>query len=482
MVNAAFGPPVYWPQQPDVPVYHNRAIWPFVTAYALRAAAQAGNADAVDHAIASLMRGAALNLSNMENLEWLTGRPHYDDGPVINSRRQLWSVAGYMGMVVETIFGWHVEDGGIRIAPFLTARTRAMFGQPATARLRGLSHLGRRIDIELRLPVAAAAGTYYPVARVMLDGQPVSGGAVTLDRLHAGTNVITVDFGAARSSNGAISTVPAVSSLSHDDPRVFSPRTPRIATIGRNGTTISLRIAPASGNGALAHIVYRDGIAMATLAPGVSAWQGPAGVPDSHSVCFTLVAVHTVTGLRSHPSLPACSRGSLAQTVDMDDPRIAGSAPLTAVDGIAVPVRLLSAPANIVVDRIHIPVSGRYAIATLYNNHTHALNTGVTNAVKRLVLTGADGWRHEAVIQMPHVQPDGASHPLRASTRAYADLAPGDYRLELSDYFNMSALAANATYGGPGGQAGYVNAATIAAIRIDRVATKGAEDATRPPR
>ena len=32
------GPPVIWPQQPDVPVYHNRGQWPFVTAYWLRAA------------------------------------------------------------------------------------------------------------------------------------------------------------------------------------------------------------------------------------------------------------------------------------------------------------------------------------------------------------------------------------------------------------------------------------------------------------
>ena len=36
--HAPFGAPVIAPQQPGVPVYHNRAIWPFVTAYALKAA------------------------------------------------------------------------------------------------------------------------------------------------------------------------------------------------------------------------------------------------------------------------------------------------------------------------------------------------------------------------------------------------------------------------------------------------------------
>ncbi len=69
------GPPVIWPQQPGMPVYHNRAIWPFVTGYGLKAAAQAGNAAVADAAYESLMRGAALNISNMENLEWLSGQP-----------------------------------------------------------------------------------------------------------------------------------------------------------------------------------------------------------------------------------------------------------------------------------------------------------------------------------------------------------------------------------------------------------------------
>ncbi len=32
------GSPVMWPERSDQPIYHNRAIWPFVSAYALRAA------------------------------------------------------------------------------------------------------------------------------------------------------------------------------------------------------------------------------------------------------------------------------------------------------------------------------------------------------------------------------------------------------------------------------------------------------------
>ena len=106
------GAPVIFPQQPGVPVYHNRSIWPFVTAYGLNAAAVGRNTAVADAAYASLVRGASLHLSNMENMEWLSGQAMFDDprnpalsGPVINSRRQLWSVGAYLGMVIRNVFG-----------------------------------------------------------------------------------------------------------------------------------------------------------------------------------------------------------------------------------------------------------------------------------------------------------------------------------------------------------------------------------------
>src|SRR5690606_16236077 len=73
----AYGPgaPVQWPQQQPTRIYHNRAEWPFVTAYALRAAAHVGNERVAEKMVRALVRGAALNLSNMENLEAASGAP-----------------------------------------------------------------------------------------------------------------------------------------------------------------------------------------------------------------------------------------------------------------------------------------------------------------------------------------------------------------------------------------------------------------------
>src|SRR6185437_13230396 len=113
------GSPVIWPEQRDQPIYHNRAIWPFVSEYTLRAARRTGDPSLIALEVRSQMRGAALNASNMENYSLLSQSTHVPGnlgGPVVDSPRQLRSVAGYLDMVVRGVFG--LEDDG-RVAPEL---------------------------------------------------------------------------------------------------------------------------------------------------------------------------------------------------------------------------------------------------------------------------------------------------------------------------------------------------------------------------
>lgn len=116
------GSPVIWPERADQPIYHNRAIWPFVSAYALRAARVVNDPARIAHELRSIMRGAAMSGSNMENYELITQATHVEDGklsgPVVDSPRQLWSVAAYLDMVNEGVFGL-TGDG--RIEPKLPA-------------------------------------------------------------------------------------------------------------------------------------------------------------------------------------------------------------------------------------------------------------------------------------------------------------------------------------------------------------------------
>lgn len=140
------------------------------------------------------------------------------------------------------------------------------------------------------------------------------------------------------------------------------------------------------------------------------------------------------SGLASQPSVAACDRGTAAQTIAVDDPRVRSDAQVLPA-GRSVAARTLAL--------------GIGKTATFADNHLSALNTGVTNAVKRMTVTGPDGRERPAIVQMPHIRPIGDTHPLRLSTRAYLRLAPGSYRVTLTDFFNMSALRSNATYAAP---------------------------------
>jgi hypothetical protein len=134
------GSPIMWPERADQPIYHNRAIWPFVSAYALRAARTVDDPARIAHEIESVMRGAALYGSNMENYELLTQGQHLDDGklsgPVVNSPRQLWSVAAYLAVVTEGVFGLTEDD---RVEPKLPMSLVPML-------------FGTRTSITLNLP------------------------------------------------------------------------------------------------------------------------------------------------------------------------------------------------------------------------------------------------------------------------------------------------------------------------------------------
>jgi hypothetical protein len=130
------GSPVIWPERRGQPIYHNRAIWPFVSEYTLRAARRVGDPFLIALELRSQMRGAALEASNMENYSLLSQSTHVPGnlgGPVVDSPRQLWSVAGYLDMVVRGVFG--LEDDG-RVAPKLPVSLLPMlFGTTSRIRL-----------------------------------------------------------------------------------------------------------------------------------------------------------------------------------------------------------------------------------------------------------------------------------------------------------------------------------------------------------
>lgn len=109
-----FGTPCFFPQIKAIPPYHNDAMWPFVQGFWNRAAAKAGNPDAVLHGIACIYRMAALFLTNKENVVIYNGQCK---GTEINSSRQLWSIAGSLSSVMNVLMGIELKDTGILFHP-----------------------------------------------------------------------------------------------------------------------------------------------------------------------------------------------------------------------------------------------------------------------------------------------------------------------------------------------------------------------------
>ena len=267
------GSPVIWPERKDQPVYHNRAIWPFVSAYSLRAARTVNDAPRIAHEIDSIVRGAALAASNMENYELVSQAVHVDEGklsgPVVNSPRQLWSVAGYLDMVISGVFG--LQDDG-RVEPKLPAAwASTLFGDT------------QRITLDL--------GTQ----RVVL----VRPAGLSGDLLVAGTqqrkgNETVVMLKAVATDDAAMRTNAAL----------FGPAMPDAPTVGDTATGW---VVTAAAKGFL----YLDGRRVGPI-------DGRLGVPKSATrACFQLTRVDA-DGVESLPSAATCKG---------DEARVAGKGP-----------------------------------------------------------------------------------------------------------------------------------------------------------
>jgi hypothetical protein len=466
------GAPVIWPQQQGMPVYHNRALWPFVTAFGLKAAAMTGNVSVADAAYASLMRGAALNLSNMENLEWLSGQPLLLDeqhpnliGPVINSKRQLWSVGAYLGMVIENVFGVSATDTGISLRPFVTAKLRReAFGKADHIVLANLRLHGKRIDVTLRLPAAAQGEGYHAVERITLNGSAATA-SVRWDQL-APENTIEVTLGKLVPGQQGIHRV-------SDDPyaessRTFGPREPVIASLARDGAGRATLAIDAGGNGSgTVYNVYRDGKLVAARIPAGS-WTDRSA---SDTACYAVEAQFADSGNRSHHSVPRCLDAGI--TVPVTDARTASNVELAGPNARFAEPHLAGwgkASDTFAVKGLRVTQAGDYAIQVRYHNGANQVNLGISGGVKWLaVKDGAGRIVAEGVVQLPHARIEKANTPTVYSTPLAARLGPGSYNVLMSDFYNMSYLQSNSTFSAAGGVEGPSNQFDIYGVRLLRV-------------
>ncbi|NVD73661.1 esterase [Duganella sp. BJB1802] len=459
------GAPVIYPQQPGVAIYHNRAMWPFVTAFGLKAAAMSGNVAVADAAYDTLMRGAALNLSNMENLEWLSGQPMLKDrqgqrdlsGPVVDSRRQLWSVGAYLGMVVGGVFGVQTTDDGIALRPFVTARLRReAFAGSDTVTLNNLALRGKRVQVRLSLPPAARGDGYYEVDAVTLNGKPAAA-SLAWSALDA-DNVIEIRLGklvAGQQVKRSVAAQPLAV-----DPAAYAPPEPRIVKLERGTYDFPTLHLEGTGKGVVYNI-YRNG-KLATQRVSARTWADRRatlpGHGESDNLCYSVEAMYAGSGNRSHHSAPVCLNSGVE--IAAGDRRVLSS--VAEADGR---IAGWGAPGDtFAVQDIKVERDGAYALQLKYRNTAHQVNLGISGGVKWMTLKDGNGAVvAQGVVALPH---SPASAGPSWSTPVKAALKAGSYRMELGDFYNMSYLQSNASYGDAGGVKGPSNRFDIHGVRI----------------
>lgn len=426
------GPPVMYPQQPGVPVYHNRAQWPFVTAYGLKAAARHRHEAVFQAGADELIRGSAVNLSNMENAEWTTGEPWFDDGdlsgPIVNSRRQLWSVAGYLSMVVDGLFGVRPGPDGLSFDPFVPSQLRSDWLDD-TVTLHRFPWHGEAVDLVLELPTG--------------DG-PFAAGDVD----DAGT-VVTLSPVA----------VPPQGSLAVADlGEAMAPaeaEAPSVTEVAQ-GVELSWSGGPMT--------VVRDGETLATDvgSPFVDTDATPG---DTH--CYALRAegaeAHAVHGPTT------CSWGPIyerIQTLDAYTFASRSDGAAWSEDNGRPHYQDWGAPSDTLSVTFRPNVAGRNGIQLVYANGAGSIQTGITASHKWATVATTDGTVvAEGSIVMPHTI---AWDRYLESTLLWADLeVDTTYVLTLTDAPNMSDLEAMRGYtAGLGGGAEPYRFADIAELKL----------------
>ncbi len=471
---AQYGPPVVWPQEQTVPIYHNHAVWPFVTAYWLKAAKQAGNSAAVDQAVYSLVRGTALNLSNMENFDFVTGNAYAEingiSGPVINSRRQLWSVAGYMAMVQDIVFGLETDWDGIRFLPCVTPKMhRDYFKNSKTLDLKNFKYQGKTIHVTINLPSLSEEEVgIYKIDKIYLNDRPIEKNFVAPADLHK-ENHWEVWLTAAE--NKTPDRINLVKSLSGRN--IFGPKQPQWRAVGLGGITVDsgkLKLHyDADGQTDVRFNIYRNG---QLCANGITEteWTDPDSADYWDNVYFYMVeAVYPDSGNCSHltPVHSYCMTDNVIE-IDAAVMKNKGGNLVNEhhFENWGLPEHELQTAV------FTMKRTGTYLISAAYSNGAGPINTGVTCAVKRIEILKVDNSRSFAAsyLIMPHTA-DWARY--LDSSSFQADLKKGEkysVRIFEDEYArNMSYFDHYESYKSTGNGTRPYNYVNISKIRLIRL-------------
>ncbi|HUO85761.1 MAG TPA: glycogen debranching protein [Thermoanaerobaculia bacterium] len=340
-----FGVPSFWPYVPDVPPYHNAGVWPQVVGFHAWAAAEAGNAAAVEHALASLYRAAGLFLTNKEN--WVAATGHFE-GTEVNSDRFQASAAAQLATVYRVLFGIRLHAERLELRPFVPQPYRG------TRTLVGLRYRQAILTITIH-------GFGDTPREVRLDGRLVPGAEIPADLTGAHTLEITLND--ALPARGGIELVD----------NVAAPAIPAARLEGDR-----LRWEPVAG--AVRYEVVRNGEPYSETEETAARAVEEAGVAE-----YQVRAVDG-RGLASFLGEPVrVGPAAATQVVEPEPATLESAHPGHQGAGYARLTRDRHTALDV---RISVAAAGRYAIDARYANGSGPVSYGDKAAARALLVDG----------------------------------------------------------------------------------------------
>jgi hypothetical protein len=359
---------------------------------------------------------------------------------------------------------------GIALHPFVTARLRGgVFAGSDSVSLNNLRLQDRVLSLTLRLPAAEKASDgVYAVERILLNGKPSSS---TIKWTELGPeNRIEIVLGKLQPGEQAIRRVNADPYV--ETPAVFGPHEPVIAGLQRDAQGRATVVIEGKDSGQVRYNVYRDGKLLASKLPAGAWVDRKAGA----TACYAVEAQFLASGNRSHHSRPRCLDAGveIAATDTRISENISAGLPLAAPNARFDEPHLAGwgKPEDVFTVRdVRVPAAGSYAVQIRYHNGANQINLGISGGVKWLAVKDESGAIvAQGVVQLPHARIEKAHTPTVYSTPLTVELkGRGAYRIEMSDFYNMSYLQSNSSFSAAGGTEGPSNRFDIYGVRLLRV-------------
>ncbi len=377
-----YGTPVFSPYKASQPAaYHNRACWPFVESFVLLAHADLLDTARAARSMAFMLRAAMAFGSNKENLHAESGEA---GGTIQNSDRQLWSVAGMLGLFYYGLFGIQYEGENLVLAPCVP---RAFAGSHWLTGLRI-----RKMVLSIHLN-----GYGTEVCSVMVNGKAGSP-FIPLDSV--GLVQVELELNPADDDEAA----PCLPAAAEDlpEPQWDEP------------TRELLRWHPVPG--AASYTVYANGSAITNTA----ACSLPLGAHRRFYDEYRVQAVNAVAS--SCLSRPF----ECAADVRLLQPYRIGMESEYEVEHRQAWLDTRSCTSRLDYEAVCVE-AGRYRLRVLYCNATASLRDGDTCALRELMVDGTP----VGMVVMPHNTEAGRWEDYTLSTPLTLELGAGRHRFSL---------------------------------------------------